>query len=190
MQSALNANIYYTADKHAGQTNTDKGKTIPDGQPIKIAFSIEGLSHPYLIAQANQAVAEGKKLGAQVTVISANDDPNKQLSDIEDTLQKGTNALLMMPAVTSGLSNALKQYTAKGVPYFYTCKGQENVQAASQALCGYSGEGALLGKYVVSHYANTKSTIKVGIIDGIPGDLSSVARVDQFQARTRQGGSL
>jgi len=180
LQAELATNLYGIA-----AANSDKGKnTNPDpvapDKKIKITFSIEGLSHPFLVKQKQIAEAEAAKLGAEINVISANDDVNRQFNDIQTAIGQGTDALMMMPANTQGLDAVLAQATSKKVPYFFTQKGMLGVQPASQVLAPYANEGQQLGKWVAGHYKG-KPKVNVVVISGITGDASSVARVDSFE---------
>jgi ribose transport system substrate-binding protein len=179
IQQDLAKNLYGIA-----ADNSDKGeKTDPNpkspGDPIKITFSVEGLSHPFLVKQKQLAEDAAQKAGAQIDVVSANDDVNQQFNDIQTAIAKGTDALMMMPATTQGLDAVLKQAESKDIPYFFTQKGMLGVKPVSQVLAPYSNEGKQLGEWVVKHY-QAKDNINVAVISGIPGDQSSDARVNSF----------
>lgn len=179
IQKKLTGNLYGIA-----AANSDKGTNVNpdpkgDGDPIKITFSIEGLSHPFLVKQKQLAEEAARNLGVQINVISANDDVNEQFNDIQTAVAQGTDALMMMPANTEGLSAVLKQADSAGVPYFFTQKGMLGVKPASQVLAPYTTEGQMLGDWVVDHYAGQQN-VKVAVVSGIPGDASSDARVGAF----------
>ncbi|MFC9761048.1 substrate-binding domain-containing protein [Rhodococcus jostii] len=179
IQKKLAGNLYGIA-----AANSDKGtNTNPEPKgaddPIKITFSIEGLSHPFLVKQKQLAEETARDLGVEINVISANDDVNQQFNDIQTAVAQGTDALMMMPANTEGLSAVLSQASAAGVPYFFTQKGMLGVKPASQVLAPYTTEGQQLGEWVVEHYAGQQD-IKVAVVSGIPGDASSDARVGAF----------
>ncbi len=180
IQKQLSTNLYGIAAEQSDKgTNTVK-KPIEAGKKIKITFSIEGLSHPFLVKQKTLATEAGAKLGAEVNVISANDDVNKQFNDIQTAISQGTDAVMMMPATTQGLDAVLAQADSKNVPYFFTQKGMLGVHPASQVLAPYANEGKQLGQHIVEHYKGKKN-VNVIVIEGISGDASSVARVGAFE---------
>lgn len=180
IQQKLASNLYGIAAAQSDQgMNTNPNPKGPN-DPIKITFSIEGLSHPFLVKQKQLAEDAAKKLGVEINVISANDDVNQQFNDIQTAVGQGTDALMMMPANTEGLDAVLAQADAADVPYFFTQKGMLGVSPASQVLAPYATEGGMVGDWVVQHYAGQQD-VKVAVVSGIPGDASSDARVGAFQ---------
>ncbi len=180
LQKELAGNLYGIASDNSGKQANTNPNPVAANKKISITFSIEGLSHPFLVKQKQLAEAEGARRGAQVRVVSANDDVNQQFNDIQTSITQGADALMMMPAKTQGLDAVLNQATAQKVPYFFTQKGMLGVQPASQVLGPYATEGKQLGQWVVKHYAG-RPNVNVVVVSGITGDASSVARVDAFK---------
>ncbi|MGE0219620.1 substrate-binding domain-containing protein [Mycolicibacterium sp.] len=179
LQQDLAKNLYGIAAEQSGKGENTNPNPKPDGAPIKITFSVEGLSHPFLVKQKELAEAAAAEHGVEINVISANDDVNQQFNDIQNAIAQGTDALMMMPATTQGLDAVLKQAEAKQIPYFFTQKGMLGVDPVSQVLAPYANEGKQLGEWVVEHYKGQED-VNVAIISGIPGDQSSDARVNSF----------
>jgi ribose transport system substrate-binding protein len=179
IQQDLAKNLYGIAADNSGKDTNTNPNPKPEGQPVKITFSVEGLSHPFLVKQKELAEAAAKKNGVEINVVSANDDVNQQFNDIQTAIAQGTDALMMMPATTQGLDAVLSQAQAKQIPYFFTQKGMLGVDPVSQVLAPYSNEGKQLGEWVVKHYEG-KDSLNVAVISGIPGDQSSDARVNSF----------
>ena len=180
IQKELSTNLYGIAAQESGKATNTNPNPVKDGDKIKITFSIEGLSHPFLVKQKELAEAAAKQAGAEINVVSANDDVNKQFNDIQTAIQQGTSALMMMPANTQGLDAVLNQAGTKNVPYFFTQKGMLGMKPASQVLAPYANEGAQLGKWVAEHYKG-KDNVNVLLVSGITGDASSVARTGAFE---------
>lgn len=192
LEALLAQNVYVQALQNAGkEQSVNKGKVFGPNDKIRITFSLEGLSHPYLVNQAEVAKEVGRQNGAEVTIVSAEDKPEKQVSDVEAALAKGTDALMMMPASTKGLDSALKQYDEKGIPYFFATKGMDGVNQTGAVLANYAGEGKALGDFVVDYF-NKKGmkNVKVGLIAGIAGDFSSVARTGMFKLSLLKSGNF
>lgn len=178
-QQTLASNLYGIAAENSDKgTNTNPNPMGAD-DPITITFSIEGLSHPFLVKQKQLAEEAAQRNGVTVNVVSANDDVNQQFNDIQTAIAQGTNALMMMPANTEGLGAVLAQAESAKIPYFFSQKGMLGVNPASQVLAPYADEGRMLGEWVVDHYKG-KEDINVAVISGIPGDASSDARVNSF----------
>jgi ABC-type sugar transport system substrate-binding protein len=191
LEKTLASNLYVKAAEQSGKgEHTCTDTPLSAGETPRIDFSIEGLSHPFLVKQTVLAKEAAKRLGAEVKILSAGDDVNKQLTDVETAAAQNTDALLMMPANTQGLQAALAQYDERGVPYAFTQKGADGVQPCTQVLAPYALEGEAMGKFVVEQYADAKEPVKVAIISGISGDQSSVARVGTFKRELLKAGNF
>jgi ABC-type sugar transport system, periplasmic component len=180
LQAELDKNLYGIAAAESDKATNTNPNPVPPDKKIKIAFSIEGLSHPFLVKQKELAEAEAARLGVDIQVISANDDVNQQFNDLQNAITQGVDALMMMPAKTQGLDAVLGQASAQNIPYFFTQKGMLGVQPASQVLAPYANEGRQLGQWVAEHYKD-EDNVNVLVITGITGDASSVARVNAFE---------
>lgn len=191
LTEVLEENLYFMALQESGEEmNTFSGTPKGPDDPIKIVFSIEGLSHPFLVGQTRVAEEACAELGCEVQVISAEDDVNKQFNDIQTALVQQPDALMMMPANTEGLAPILQQYDEAGIPYFFAQKGMLGVNPASQVLAAYAAEGEAIGKFVVEQFGDSSEKVKVGIIEGIAGDVSSVARVGAFELELLKHGNF
>jgi ABC-type sugar transport system substrate-binding protein len=179
IQQTLAGNLYGIAAENSDKGTNANPAPKPAGEPITVTFSIEGLSHPFLVKQKQLAEEAGRKNGVEVNVVSANDDVNQQFNDIQTAIAQGSDALMMMPANTQGLDAVLSQAQAANIPYFFTQKGMLGMHPASQVLAPYATEGKQLGEWVVEHYKD-RDNINVAVISGIPGDASSDARVSAF----------
>jgi ribose transport system substrate-binding protein len=191
LTATLEQNLYYQALQQSGQTmNTYPGEAYAADAPIRIVFSIEGLSHPFLVGQTEAATAACEELGCTVEIISAEDDINKQYDDVQTALGTQPDALMMMPANTEGLAPLLAQYDDAGIPYFFAQKGMLGVNPASQVLAAYAAEGKAIGEFVVEQFGDSPEPLQVGVIEGIAGDVSSVARSGAFKLELLKNGNF
>lgn len=178
-QQELANNLYGIAAENSDKGAKTNPNPAPAGDPIRVTFWIEGLSHPFLVKQKELAEAAARQHNIELNVVSANDDVNQQFNDIQTAIARGTDALMMMPATTQGLDAVLAQAETKQIPYFFTQKGMLGISPVSQVLAPYATEGKQLGEWVVQHYQG-RENINVAVISGIPGDQSSDARVNAF----------
>ena len=191
LEAILSENLYYMALQQSGQDErTYAGEPYAADAPIRIVFSIEGLSHPFLVAQTEAATAACEALGCTVEIVSAEDDINKQFDDVQTALGTEPDALMMMPANTEGLATILAQYDDAGIPYFFAQKGMLGTNAVSQVLAAYAAEGKAIGDFVVEQFGDSATPVKVAVIEGIAGDVSSVARSGACKLQLLKNGNF
>lgn len=82
---------------------------------LKIGMSFQEMNNPYFVSMKEALDQAAKSLGADVIVTDANHDVAKQISDVEDMLQKKIDILLLNPTDSAGVEAAVKEAKAAGV---------------------------------------------------------------------------
>ena len=132
--------------------------------PLKIGMSFQELNNPYFVTMKQALEEAAASIGATVIITDARHDVAKQISDVEDMIQKKIDILLLNPTDSTGVEGAVKSAKAAGVIVAAvdanakgpvdTFVGSKNYDAGVLA-CEYMGK-ALGGKG------------DVAILDGIP----------------------
>jgi len=132
--------------------------------PLKIGMSFQELNNPYFVTMKQALEEAAASVGATVIITDARHDVAKQISDVEDMIQKKIDILLLNPTDSTGVEGAVKSAKAAGVIVAAvdanakgpvdTFVGSKNYDAGVMA-CEYMGK-ALGGKG------------DVAILDGIP----------------------
>ena len=132
--------------------------------PLKIGMSFQELNNPYFVTMKQALEEAAASIGATVIITDARHDVAKQISDVEDMIQKKIDILLLNPTDSTGVEGAVKSAKAAGIIVAAvdanakgpvdTFVGSKNYDAGVMA-CEYMGK-ALDGKG------------DVAILDGIP----------------------
>jgi D-xylose transport system substrate-binding protein len=80
-----------------------------------IGFSIDDLRVERWARDRDYFIAAAKKLGAEVSVQSADGDSAKQVAQIENLISKKVDALVIVPKDQSTLTNVLKEAKKAGI---------------------------------------------------------------------------
>jgi ribose transport system substrate-binding protein len=83
--------------------------------PMKIGVSFQEINNPYFVTMKDALQDASKTIGAELLVTDARHDVAKQISDIEDMLQKGIDILIINPTDSVGVEAAVKEAHDKGV---------------------------------------------------------------------------
>jgi ribose transport system substrate-binding protein len=97
---------------------TDTAQYKKDG-PYVIGFSNASISNVWrvgLLHAIQQAAADNKDKISKLIITDAGDDSAKQVSDIQDILQRGVDLLIVSPATAQELDAVVSMATAQGVP--------------------------------------------------------------------------
>jgi len=97
---------------------TDTSHFKKDG-PYVIGFSNASISNVWrvgLLHAVEKAAADNKDKISKLIITDANDDAAKQVSDVQDILQRGVDLLIVSPATAQELDPIVSQAMAQGVP--------------------------------------------------------------------------
>src|SRR3954469_6398399 len=82
---------------------------------LKIGMSFQELDNPYFAVMKQAFDEAGSSIGAEVFVTDARHDLTKQISDIEDLVQRRIDILLLNPTDSVGVEGAVREAKNAGV---------------------------------------------------------------------------
>lgn len=83
--------------------------------PLKIGMSFQELNNPYFVTMKQALEEAAASVGATVVITDARHDVSKQISDVEDMIQKKIDILLLNPTDSTGVEGAVKSAKAAGL---------------------------------------------------------------------------
>ena len=86
-----------------------------EGAPYKIALIQQHQTNAFQIAVTEAAEAKAAELGVELTILSADQDAATQITQIEQCVSEGFNAILFEPVDPDGLRDAAKAAADAGV---------------------------------------------------------------------------
>ncbi len=86
-----------------------------DDDELVIGMAFQEMNNQYFIVMKEALIEAGESIGAEVIFTDARHDVNKQISDIEDMIQKGIDILLLNPADSVGIETAVIEASEAGV---------------------------------------------------------------------------
>jgi ribose transport system substrate-binding protein len=131
---------------------------------LVIGMSFQEMNNPYFVTM-NEALQEAAKtIEAGVIVTDAHHDINKQISDVEDMIQRGVDILLLNPTDSVGAEAAVQAAKEAGV---IVVAVDAQAQGPIDSFVGSKNydAGYLAGKQMAKDL-NGKG--KVAILNGIP----------------------
>jgi len=159
--------------------------TFAAGNNIRIGLSQESLDHPFMITQRRLIIESADKYskehGVKVEVFATDGQGSvaTQVSGIEDLLSKGIDILLVQAAQAEGLKQELVKVHEQGVPFLFVGKPIHGTAAVTLVSMDNRLIGTQVGQYIVDQMTKKHGspTGNIVILEGIPGDETSVNRV-------------
>lgn len=142
-----------------------------DNDSIVIGLSISTLNNPFFVTLSEHAEAKAKELGANITIVDAQDNASKQTSDIEDLIQQNVDLIIINPVDSAAVVSAVQSANAVNVPVITVDRSSEGGQVVSHIASDNVAGGALAGDYIVELIGEGA---EVAELEGVAG--SSAAR--------------
>ncbi|CAD5258110.1 MULTISPECIES: ABC transporter substrate-binding protein [Halomonadaceae] len=189
----ITANFRKTALVAACAAAFVAGTAAADEHTLTIGMSFQELNNEYFVTMQEALETAAESLGAEVIVTDARHDVSKQVSDVEDMIQRGIDILLLNPADSVGVETAVLSAREAGVT---------TVAIDAQAegpVDGFVGSKNYDAGYLACEYLAQQldGEGQVALLDGIPvvpilqrieGCTDALNEYDGIEIVTKQNG--
>src|SRR3712207_6226003 len=96
-----------------------------------IALTVSTLDNPFFVSLKDGAEKKAKELGYKLVVLDSQNDPAKELANVEDLIVRGTKVLLINPTDSEAVSNAVAIANRNKVPVITLDRGAAKGEVVS-----------------------------------------------------------
>ncbi len=149
-----------------------------NGDEIKVGFSISTLSNPFFTTMADAATEKAEELGVDLTIVDAQDDSAKQMTDLEDLVVQGVDVIIINPVDSDAIVTSVETLNEKQIPVITVDRmangGNITSHIASDNVLG----GKLAGEYAKELLGGKGNVV---ILEGVPGASATIERGKGFE---------
>ena len=131
-----------------------------------IALVVSTLNNPFFVSLKDGAQKEADKLGYNLVVLDSQNNPAKELANVQDLTVRGTKILLINPTDSDAVGNAVKMANQANIPVItldrQATKGEVVSHIASDNVLG----GKIAGDYIAKKAGEGAKVIE---LQGIAG---------------------
>jgi protein TorT len=140
-------------------------------KPWKICVSFPHMKDAYWLGVDYGVVEEAKRLGVSLNLVEAGGytELNKQISQIEDCVANGAQAVIIGAISADGLANLVKEISAKKIPVIDVINGINSPELAAKSLVSFYTMGQSTGQYLAQKHPAGSPPVKVGWFPGPAG---------------------
>ncbi len=150
-----------------------------------IALAISTLDNPFFVTLKDGAQKEADKLGYNLVVLDSQNDPAKELANVEDLLVRGAKVLMINPTDSEAVTNAVMRANKQGVPVITLDRGAAKGEVISHIASDNVAGGKLAGDFIAEKLGKGAKVIQ---LEGIAGTSAARERGEGFsQAVAAQG---
>ena len=158
-------------------------------QKWKICVSFPHMKDDYWLAVDYGAIDEAKRMGVEMQVLEAGGytELNKQLSQIENCVAGGAQAVIIGAISFDGLNNLVGQLADKKIPVIDVINGMSSDKLSAKSLVSFGEMGGKAGEYLVKLHPKGGEPVKVAWFPGPAGAGWVEAGNTGFTAAVKQG---
>jgi protein TorT len=136
-----------------------------------ICVSFPHMKDAYWLGVDYGVIEEAKRQGVKVEVLDAGGYTNlaKQVSQIEDCVSRGANAVVIGAISGDGLNSVLKTVAAKKIPIIDLVNGINSPDVSAKSLVSFYTMGQSTGEYLAKKHPAGSPPVKVGWFPGPAG---------------------
>lgn len=137
----------------------------------KICVSFPHMKDAYWLGVDYGIAEEAKRLGVEMQLMEAGGytNLNKQISQIEDCVTRGAQAVIIGAISGDGLNNLIKSIVPKNIPIVDVVNGINSKDISAKSLVSFYTMGHAAGEYLAKKHPGGGKPVKVGWFPGPAG---------------------
>jgi ribose transport system substrate-binding protein len=136
-----------------------------------VGLALSTLNNPFFVDLRDGAQAEAGKVGVELTVLDAQNDPAKQASEIEDLIAKKVGVVIINPTDSDAIVPTVKKLNAAKIPVVTVDRAANGGVVAAHIASDNVAGGRIAANYVATRLHGKGNVV---MLEGIAG--SSAAR--------------
>ncbi|MEN3161982.1 TMAO reductase system periplasmic protein TorT [Tistrella mobilis] len=140
-------------------------------KPWNVCVSFPHMKDAYWLGVDYGVTEEAKRLGVKLNVVEAGGytELPRQISQIEDCVASGAQAVVIGAISYDGLNNLVKELAEKKIPVIDVINGISSPELAAKSLVSFYTMGSETGKYLAAKHPAGSAPVKVGWFPGPAG---------------------
>lgn len=142
-----------------------------------IALVISTLDNPFFVSLKEGAESKAKELGYELIVLDSQNNPAKELANVEDITVRGANVILINPADSDAVGNAVAIANSKKIPVITLDRKANKGEVVSHIASDNVAGGQMAGDFIADKLGDKAKVIQ---LEGIAGTSAARERGEGF----------
>jgi len=156
------------------ETTTKTYSKAKDNGKLKVGLSMNTLNNPFFVAVKEGAEAQAKEDKVDLVITDAQNDPGKQLSDVENLLQQNIDVLIIDPTDSDAIAEAVKKANDADIPVFTIDRSSNGGEVITHIGFDALKSGNIAGTYLKDTLGGKGNIVEIqGILGTNVGQLRS-----------------
>lgn len=143
-----------------------------------LAMVVSTLNNPFFVTMKEGAEKKANELGYNLIVLDSQNDPAKELANVEDLTVRGVKVLLINPTDSAAVANAVAMANRSNLPVITLDRGAEKGKVVSHIASDNVAGGKLAGDFIAEKLGKQAKVIE---LEGIAGTSAARERGAGFK---------
>ncbi|MXP49760.1 ribose ABC transporter substrate-binding protein RbsB [Pantoea sp. Eser] len=143
-----------------------------------IALVVSTLNNPFFVSLKEGAQKEADKLGYNLVVLDSQNNPAKELANVQDLTVRGTKLLLINPTDSDAVGNAVKMTNQANIPVITLDRVAAQGMVVSHVASDNRFGRKMAGKFIAKKVGESAKIIE---LQGIAGTSAARERGEGFK---------
>lgn len=143
-----------------------------------IALAVSTLDNPFFVSLKDGASKKADELGYKLVVLDSQNDPAKELSNVEDLTVRGAKVLLINPTDSEAVGNAVAIANRNKIPVITLDRGAAKGEVVSHIASDNVAGGKMAGDFIAEKLGSEAKVIQ---LEGIAGTSAARERGEGFK---------
>lgn len=150
---------------------------VPAIAEDKLALVVSTLNNPFFVTLKEGAESKANELGYELLVLDSQNDPAKELANVEDVLNKDIKLLMINPADSDAVRSSIRAANRAGVPVVTLDRGASGGEVVSHVASDNVQGGMMAGELVIAKLGGSGKVVE---LQGVPGTSAARDRGEGF----------
>jgi len=143
-----------------------------------IALTVSTLDNPFFVSLKDGAEKKAKELGYKLVVLDSQNDPAKELANVEDLTVRGAKVLLINPTDSEAVGNAVAIANRNNIPVITLDRGAAKGKVVSHIASDNVAGGKMAGDFIAEKLGVGAKVIQ---LEGLAGTSAARERGEGFK---------
>ncbi|OOF58126.1 ribose ABC transporter substrate-binding protein RbsB [Rodentibacter genomosp. 2] len=143
-----------------------------------LALAVSTLDNPFFVTLKDGAQQKADELGYKLVVLDSQNDPAKELANVEDLTVRGAKVLLINPTDSEAVGNAVAIANRNNIPVITLDRGATKGNVMSHIASDNVAGGKMAGDFIAQKLGNGAKVIQ---LEGIAGTSAARERGEGFK---------
>lgn len=148
-----------------------------------LALVVSTLNNPFFVSMKEGAESKAAELGYRLIVLDSQNDPAKELANVEDLTVRNVSAILINPTDSDAVSNAIRLANQAKIPVLTLDRGATRGKVEAHIASDNVAGGKMAGDFIAEKMGSDAMVIQ---LEGLAGTSAARDRGEGFNQAATQ----